>query len=69
MKTRSFRKIELAIPAYWAPEEALAVFDLIDNLGEKIWAYYGLQLQDLIAEQHQPSQSDQQDPNQTNLPF
>ena len=32
MKTPDFRKIELAIPTYWSPEEALAVFELIDDL-------------------------------------
>jgi hypothetical protein len=69
MKTPSFRKIELAIPAYWSPEEALAVFDLIDDLRNKIWAHYGLQLQDLIPEQRQPTPRDQPDPTQPNLPF
>ena len=69
MKTPSFRKIELAIPAYWSPEEALAVFDLIDGLRDKIWAHYGLQLRDLIAEQHQPPLRDQHDPTQPDLPF
>ena len=36
MKTPSFSKIELAIPAYWSPEEALAVFDLIDPSGQNL---------------------------------
>ena len=69
MKTPCFGKIELAIPAYWSPEEALAVVDLIDDLRDKIWAHYGLQLQDLIAEQHQPKPRDQPDPTQPELMF
>ena len=51
MKTQSFRKIELVIPTYWSPEEALAVFELIDDIREKIWDHYGTRLQELIAEQ------------------
>ena len=69
MKTPSFSKIELAIPAYWSPEEALAVFDLIDDLRDKIWDHYGRQLQDLIKEQHQTKPLDQPDPAQPDLPF
>ncbi len=69
MKTPCFRKIELAIPTYWSPEEALAVVELIDDLRDKIWAHYGLRLQDLIAEQHQLPPRDQTDPIQPDLPF
>jgi hypothetical protein len=53
MKTPDFRQIDLAIPAYWSPEEALAVFELLDDLRDKIWAHYGLRLQQLLAEQQQ----------------
>jgi hypothetical protein len=53
MKTADFRQIDLAIPAYWSPEQALAVFELLDDLRDKIWAHYGLGLQQLIAEQQQ----------------
>ena len=40
--------IPFGIPAYWTPEQALAVVDLFDDLLELIWAYYGVQLIDLI---------------------
>jgi hypothetical protein len=69
MKTPDFRKTELAIPTYWSSEEALAVFELIDDLRDKIWARYGLQLQELIKEQQQSHQSDQPQRTQTELPF
>lgn len=69
MKTQCFRKIELSIPTYWSAEEALAVFELIDDLREKIWVHYGLQLQDLLAEQQQPSPVSQADATQPELPF
>ena len=69
MTKTSSLKIELEIPAYWSPEEALAVFELIDDLRDQIWAHYGLQLQDLIKEQQQLHQTDQPDLNQPELPF
>ena len=69
MTKRRSLKIELEIPAYWSPEEALAVFELIDDLRDQIWAHYGLQLQDLIKEQQQLHQTDQPDLNQPELPF
>ena len=69
MTKTSSLKIELEIPAYWSPEEALAVFELIDDLRDHIWAHYGLQLQDLIKEQQQLHQTDQPDLNQPELPF
>jgi hypothetical protein len=54
MKTADFRQIDFAIPAHWSPEQALAVFELLDDLRDKIWAHYGLRLQQLLAEEHQP---------------
>ena len=51
MKTPAFRQIDFAIPTYWSPEEALAVFELLDDLRDKIWAHYGLHLQQLLAQQ------------------
>jgi hypothetical protein len=53
MKTSDFRQIDSTIPAHWSPEEALAVFELLDDLRDKIWAHYGLRLQQLLAEQQQ----------------
>lgn len=39
------------IPAIWTPEQALAVFDLLDELKEKIWTRYSGPLQGLLEEQ------------------
>src|SRR5713226_4056491 len=46
------RTISFAIPAYWTPEQALAVFDLLDDLREQIGAHYSVQLFELSREQH-----------------
>ena len=45
------RPLTVAIPRTWTPEEALAVFELIDELRDMICALYTLQLQDLLHEQ------------------
>ncbi len=43
--------IPFAIPAYWTPEQALAVIEILDDLRERILAHYQLQLADLYREQ------------------
>ena len=47
------RPITIEIPLTWMAEQALAVFELLDELREKIWTCYGSQMQDLMAEQQQ----------------
>ena len=32
--------IPLIIPEYWSPEQALAVFELLDDLRHQIWSHY-----------------------------
>ena len=41
----------VAIPTLWTPEQALAVFELLDDLQEKIWTRYGGQIQALLSEE------------------
>jgi hypothetical protein len=43
--------IELKIPHYWEPHEALAVFELLHELTDLIWAQYEIPLLELLAEQ------------------
>jgi hypothetical protein len=45
------RPIAVEIPAAWTPEEALAVFELLEELREKIWVRYSIQMQELLEEQ------------------
>src|ERR1700722_6412286 len=47
------RSITVEIPVTWTPEQALAVFELLDDLRERIWEIYKFQLQDLLREQQQ----------------
>ncbi len=46
------RTINFAIPAYWTPEQALAVFELLDDLRDQIGAHYSVQLFELSREQY-----------------
>lgn len=52
--TRSLLTVPFAIPAYWTPDQALAVVELLDGLRELIWARYGLQLLDERRAKLQP---------------
>lgn len=45
------RPLTVAIPRTWTPEEALAVFQLINDLRDRVWALYSDQLQALLREQ------------------
>ena len=66
------RPITVEIPATWTPEQALAVFELLDDLRERIWELYNLQLQDLLREQQQspgPDDSDDTLPPTQSAPF
>ncbi len=43
------------IPADWTAEQAQAVYELLDDLCEVIWAHYQLSLQDLYRQQRLPA--------------
>ena len=72
MKTPSTRQIlttPFAVPAYWTPEQALAVVELLDDLRELIWDHYGPQLLDEIRDDRQPPPSDQSGSPPDDPPF
>ena len=50
--------IPLDIPANWTPEQAFAVVELLDDLRDRIWAHYGLQLLDQYREQYGRADAD-----------
>jgi hypothetical protein len=61
--------IPFAIPAYWTPEQAMAVVELLDELRERIWAHYQLQLIDLYREQYGSGRAGPSDTTDDDLPF
>jgi hypothetical protein len=52
------RRDDIEIPTTWTPEQALAVFELLDEIRDKIWSRYGSRLQDLLQEQRRSSDVD-----------
>jgi len=67
--TRSLLTIPFGVPAYWTPEQALAVVELLDELRELIWGNYQMQLLDAIREDRRPRSSGPSDPPSDDPPF
>ena len=61
--------ISLQIPTYWTPEQAFAVFDLVNDLRDAIWQCYGVQLLDEYRDQFQSTTVDRVDKDPTDPPF
>jgi hypothetical protein len=63
MSTRPdhLRPISVEIPVTWTAEQALAVWEMLDELRTKIWVRYGCQLQGLLAEQQPDPDMDDDD--------
>jgi len=50
--------LPLLISADWTAEQALAVVELLDDLRDRIWSHYHLQLSELYRQQRLPAPSD-----------
>ena len=50
--------INFKIPADWTPEQALAVFELLDDLRDQIGAHYSVQLFEISRQQHLDATTD-----------
>ena len=42
---------QVTLPTHWSPEQAVAVFEILDELREHIWAHYGLQIQQVLRDE------------------
>ena len=42
---------QLTLPTHWSPEQAVAVFEILDELREHVWARYGPQIQQLLRDE------------------
>lgn len=51
MKTPDIRRIDCEIPIHWTAEQALAVYEMLDDLREKILAFYGPAITAQMAEE------------------
>jgi len=62
-------KPSFTVPAYWTPEQALAVYELLDDLRQEVWAIYNVRLQDDIRNQRQPEIHRRRKAKSTDPPF
>ncbi|MFX1802707.1 hypothetical protein PWR66_03405 [Paraburkholderia sp. A1RO-5] len=49
--------LDFLIDANWSPEQALAVYELLNDLRARIWLRYGEELIGLICQQRWPRQN------------
>jgi hypothetical protein len=63
------RSITVEIPVTWTAEQALAVWETLNELREKIWARYSHQLQDLLAERQSYPVVDNADVGSSDIDF
>jgi len=66
---RRLLTIPFGVPAYWTPEQALAIIELLDELRELIWGHYQIQLLDAFRQDRQPRSSDPSAPPPDDPPF
>jgi hypothetical protein len=50
--------LTIDIPRTWTPEQALALFELLDDLLDKVWSLYGDRMQALLREQGECGDAD-----------
>jgi hypothetical protein len=61
--------IDFRIPAYWTPEQALAVFELVNDLSDTIWDHYGSRIHDLLPAHYGRRSRTRQAINPEDIPF
>ena len=59
----------IALPTDWSPEQAVAVFEILDELREHVWARYGLQIQQLLRDQSCTAVPDAGNIENADVPF
>ena len=62
--------IPMTLPTDWSPEQAAAVFEILDELRERVWARYGLQIQQVLRAQQRTTANDAADDiDEADVPF
>jgi len=65
--TKSYHAITLATPTNCPPEQTIAVFDLVDDIRQRIWSFYQTDLQQITCQHGQPTPSDPLEINDDDL--
>ncbi len=59
----------MTLPTHWSPEQAVAVFEILDDLREHVWARYGLQIQQVLRDQCSTVAPAEGDIDDADVPF
>ena len=59
----------ITLPTHWSPEQAVAVFEILDELREHVWARYGLQIQQVLRDQRSTAAPTAHDIDKADVPF
>ena len=59
--------LPFTVDSTWTPEQALAVWELLDDLRDRVWTHYGWAIQNQMREQHMTNESP--DDYDQDLPF
>lgn len=61
--------LAFTVDATWTPEQALAVWELLDDLRDRVWTHYGPVIKNLLYEQHITNDALDLDDYDLDLPF
>ena len=59
----------ITLPIHWSPEQAVAVFEILDELREHVWARYGLQIQQVLRDERSTAAPTAHDIDEADVPF
>ena len=59
----------ITLPTHWSPEQAVAVFEILDELREPVWARYGLQIQQVLRDERSTAAPTAHDIDKADVPF
>ena len=60
----------MTLPSGWSPEQAVTVFEILDELRERVWDHYGLQIQQMLRGQQRTTAHDAAgDIDEADVPF
>ena len=59
----------IRLPTHWSPEQAVAVFEVQDELREQVWARYGLQIQHVLRDERSTAVPAAHDIDEGDVPF
>ena len=66
---RHAARLPITLPTDWSPAQAVAAFEILDELRERVWEHYGLQIQQVLRDQRSTAIPAADDIDDADLPF